>query len=215
MADKGSTPEQFARAFRLIGEFMYHWAALERALNSGVAQLLQIDSALDQAILTTNMSVREKLNVLRTRLILSHTKDGPEWKRLNKLIDRIGDRNDDRNIVAHTSFAPHPKGVLFYQIKAKGQFSIPDLVWSESEFDVRMEKMSALKEQLSEAVATARRRRDAKRPRNALGGLMGSPMTGTGGQGLLGYLENLPPTDPDSAQTNPETSPQSDPEPRE
>lgn len=200
------TPEQFTRTFHLVGEFMFNWAHLESMLNRSVGKILHIDSVLNQVMLTANMSVREKLNVLRTALLLPVVKDSDEWKALNKLVDRIGDRNDDRNVVAHTSFGPHSKGVTFYPIKAKREFAVPDLVWTTKEFAEKGEDMTLLTAELSVAVAQNVNRR--RRPLNALSGF--APMTGTRGLGLLGLPLTPLLDETRSEEASPETSPQSD-----
>lgn len=195
---------EYAEAFRLVGEFMFGWAHLESVLNRGVGRVLHMDSPLNQAILTANMSVREKLSVLRTALLLPVVKNSDEWVSLNKLMDRISNRADDRNTVAHTVFSPHPKGLIFHPVKAKREFSIPDIVWTAREFSDKRTDMTLLTADLQIAVEANVKLRRA--PRNALAGLI-SPMTGPKGFGLLNTFSDASPSAAESSSPEDESRP--------
>jgi hypothetical protein len=59
-----ATPLQI-RCFALVGQFLSHWAALEATINNAIQTAYQITSE-QAAVLTQNMQLRDKINVLRT-----------------------------------------------------------------------------------------------------------------------------------------------------
>lgn len=122
-----SPPEEFARAFRLVGEFMFHWAHLESVLNTGIHKLLRLEGA-EALIATANITVRDKISLFRT-LITYYNAAGDWLKAANKTLDRVSDLSGERNLVAHNMFSPHEDGgVEFFLVKAKGKFALPDTV---------------------------------------------------------------------------------------
>lgn len=170
------TPEEAddGRAFRLVGEFMWHWSVLESALNVGVHKLCNLTS-LQAYVVTANMGVRDKIHTVRTMLYICHLSDEEGIKANNKLMDRVTAGSTDRNHVAHTAFNGHPEGVSFLVIKAKGKFEVPDSLWTTKDFAAKNSAMMAMANELKAAVANGvdRRRRilQPKPTQNALAGL--------------------------------------------
>ena len=195
--------EDFRRAFALVGKFMFTWAHVEGILNESVGKLMGIDDGVSETILTANMTVREKLNVIRTSLLLGLDNASDEWRKTSKLMDALGDRNGDRNIVAHNQFGPRPDGVTFFMVKAKGEFAIPDLVWTTRDFEERGEKMRTLALQLLGVVDTEVAARADFSPPRTLVAQFGGPTGDTPTLELAGRPTNPPQDDPRSPQTTP------------
>lgn len=206
-------------AYRLVGRFMSAWAFLESQLNAGIGTLSGLDS-IESAIITANMQVRDKINTLRTLLVLfSLEEDGEAAERLMKKIENM---STDRNTVAHTMFWPQKEGsgVEFSRIKARGKLERRLVVWPAKQFDDKVARMHELQDQLTDAVESAARLRRtwlrlkaSERPKpnlSALSGLTIDPMPTEGSrlQGLAGLL-SLQIQEPLSSQpTTSEAAPQ-------
>jgi hypothetical protein len=147
---------------------------------------------LTAAVLTHNLQVRDKQNIIRTFFDLYGAAD-PEWvKAATKAMDRLGKCNNDRNIVAHTAFAPKPNGdVEFFIVKAKGRLQLPEVIWTQADFDAKETEMEAVRARLEELVEDCLKRKDAATPRarNALIGLF-EPSPDSPAPGLLSALEH-------------------------
>lgn len=155
-SDSGESQD---RAHLLIGRFMDDWSDLEFALNWAVWRLLEMNHLVIASALTVNMGVRDKINLVGTCLNFG-LRNAPDLQReAAKLMEKIGDRAGDRNIAAHTSFTSHPRGVEFRQIKAKGRFDAPSLVWTEDDFDQKAIAMADLAERLAPLTTEALKHR--------------------------------------------------------
>lgn len=197
------------RAFQLIGAFMSDWSELESHLNDAVAALLEIDDLVLATALAVNMGCRDKLNLVRTLLDLEFTSDSERGKAAHKLLNKIGDRNGDRNLVAHTPFISKPNGVLFHVVKAKGKLAIPNVLWTADDFTAKRWEMFALGRELKATVALALETRKSDSPPNALSLV---PTGGTHEPRSLGLQMTRPQDVPDSPPATPETEPQSCPD---
>lgn len=127
------TSEQYDKACYLVGRFLYHWALLEGALDTGIGKLLGMKT-LEASIATTNMQARSKIHIIKT---LVNLKGGEsEWAKAGvKTMDAVGTLSDTRNVVAHVVFGPHESGgVRFLRVKAKGKLSYPETVYSIDDF---------------------------------------------------------------------------------
>jgi hypothetical protein len=198
---------EFAYAFALIGEFMFHWAVLESEINRSIHQLLNLDGPTGY-ITTANMGLRDKLNLVRT-LLHFYCNGSDAWvKDANKELDKIGAMSAHRNLVAHTLFGPHKGGgVSFMTIKAKGKFDLPEVIWKPEDFDAKQIEIARLKRRLERLVATAVQVRTVQGHKRVLTDLFATNQD-SGGLGILGLLLNQLQSDPGSHPTNPEIAPQ-------
>lgn len=175
-SDIGPPPE-FEAAFKLVGQFMWHWAALEAELNRSLRTLLGL-GALEAIVVTANMGVRDKIHTVRT-LVNLHGPGDPDWRaRANKTIELIAGISEQRNVVAHTFFAPHKKGgVEFLTVKAKGALAVPNVVWGLKTFERHEGDMNRLSKDLAVIVAriTASREVAEAAPQNAMFGIGPTP----------------------------------------
>ena len=215
-----SPPEDHARAFRLVGEFMFHWASMESEINRGMRKLLGI-GMIEGMIVTANTSLRDKTNILKTAV--NHYCGGQtEWlQQANKTINSIGNLTPKRNLIAHTSFIPHENGgVEFFVIKAKSTFGVPDEIWSIEEFLRINHEVSQLEGRLKEISDHALKSKKAikelseGKPGNAFALLLRkgpSPSEDTPPLGLLDILPHLPPEPLGSVEAKAEKPPRKKP----
>lgn len=208
--DSDSDPDE-DRAHMLVGRFMSHWSLLEFSLNEAVWTLLGVDHIAPAVALGVNMTMREKINFVRT--CLNHDlEQQPELpKTAAKVMDRIGDRNGDRNIVAHNGFDAHPKGVAFKLIKAKGRLSAPVIVWTVADFEQKSLDMMNLSDALRSLADEAVKHRTPHPLPLGEQPLPQPPTQETGPRGFWDFLLPQHPEDPDFPPTTGETDPQNDP----
>ena len=135
MADTVSQtgPKEYDRACILVGRFMYNWALLENALNTGVGKLLGMGN-IESAIATANMQARAKIHIIKTLVDLKG--GGATWaKKAGKDMDAVSALSAIRNTIAHVVFGPDESGgVRFLTVRAKGKLSFPDTILSEGDF---------------------------------------------------------------------------------
>ena len=191
---------------------MSFWAVLEGELNSSVHKLCGL-SGLEAVVATANMGVRDKANTVRTMLYVAHSTDAPKVAENNKIMDRIGERSTDRNLVAHTNFFGHADGVQFLVIKAKGKFQIPPTIWTVEDFRNRNRLMMASVRELRAAVAVAVEWRGLIKSRLAGANIFATTQGTNALTGLLG-LGHLAQENPDSLSPSPTEAPQTPKAPR-
>jgi hypothetical protein len=156
------------------------------------------------------MQLRDKIHTFRT--LVSYYNGTSDWaKAADKTIEKMVKLSGDRNIVAHNPFSPHKSGgVEFYIYKAKGRFSVPEVVWRIEDFLIKGRAMTDLEADIAEIAEHTIARRNAIKaamaPRNAL-----LPMTNSEHLALLLGQHHQAPETPGSLEPTPEPSP---PEPK-
>jgi len=118
----------------LVGRFLQVWAAMESELSEAIATAFRLDAA-QAAIVTSNISLRDKIHILRTVVhSLAITKEAK--KEYDDTLVDISDCSRTRNMMAHDAFFPdhHSEGVRFFVIKAKKNLTIPREVWKPTDF---------------------------------------------------------------------------------
>jgi hypothetical protein len=149
--------EEAQFAWRLVGEFFFHWAYLEMAVTVAVRKLYDLRGT-EADMLLANVQFRDKLAMMATILNWYSTHKPQEWTtKLSKLIRDIADFNTNyRNVLAHNPFAPIAKsdggGINIFRTLAKKKFSIPKTVWSEQDFERRFSEINDLEKRLEEFV---------------------------------------------------------------
>lgn len=173
--------DPYLRAVALVGQYLQRWSSLESSLNEAIGRAFGL-TAVQEAIITRNMQLRDKLNVLKTVIALvNNDRDS----RYTKTLTEIGNLlTTERNLLAHESFWDDDKGdgVQFLTVRAKGKLTFPNIRWSIQDFQERYNKLYELRNTvklIAEAVKPFGAMRDAnfKLP---------TPNAMFGGLGLLG-----------------------------
>ena len=88
-------------------------------------------------VLSTNVQLRDKIHICKTLTWLSKDLGDAEKVTAKALLNSVRDRTPLRNMMAHDLFWPSSEsdGVEFNVIKAKGELSFPDTVWTISKFE--------------------------------------------------------------------------------
>jgi len=195
------------RCVALVGEFLRRWSEMEGTLNRALAVAMGLDDTM-RLILCANIQLRDKIHVLRTIVdISSMTED--EKKKFKDKLEKIGQYSLMRNTMAHGNFAADKdgKGVVFFQVKAKGNFSNSERILSTQEFSAEYEKIEAFKNdatELMKALSGSKFSFDNNDDSwwwfNINGG---APMRRTASSALIHHLSQQILNDPDSNQAIP------------
>src|SRR5690606_1405097 len=202
-------PADFGQGFKLIGEFMFRWADLERAINDGICVLLSLGE-LEGAIVEANMQFRDKIHTLRTCVQLWGF-GSEEWEaNADKFLVKVGNMGGLRNTVAHNLFIPRKggDGVKFYVTQAKGKLAWPETNWTKKDFERHFQTFWAAAHEIRYIVDCVAENRppnpSAHAVRNALFQI--ATMSGTGEQALEDRPRRPGLTRPGSPQASPETA---------
>jgi|GEM_PF-6610156 len=212
LKDISTAEEDIDWACLQIGRFFHTWSLLESQINHIIRLLFKLN-AINAAIICANIQFRDKVFVIQTAMALQDRNSNEESQRkIRKVANRIARLSKSRNLLAHTGFtATKDRLVVFYKIEAKGNFDVPDVYWSEKDFECKREAILRVMDVLEELS------RDIESKASILARvLMERPMQGIAGLGLLGPHLHPQEALPDSQEgsSNRETSPQSDPTPR-
>lgn len=196
--------DPYLRAVALVGQYLQQWSSLESALNVAIGHAFGL-TIVQEAIITKNMQLRDKLHALKTVLDFVEP-DDPEG--YSDTLTEIGNlMTKERNILAHEPFWQDEEGdgVQFIIVRARGKLSFPNTRWSIEDFETKYAKLFSLRQTVERiAVAVKPFANTGKHGLNPLG----KPNAMFGGLGLLDPLPQnfLDILDLDPAQANPETT---------
>jgi hypothetical protein len=122
------------RCYVLVGKFLQAWSAMEIALHNTIGAALAIEYTKTQ-ILCSNITFRDKTNILRTLVDVSSFTDAEKIGAKSKL-RKLSNHATRRNMVAHNAFLPDSQGdgVEFMTTKAKGEYEPSLIVWTMNRF---------------------------------------------------------------------------------
>ena len=153
-----------------VGQFFYHFSRMERELDSCIGKVFELKIG-PTSILTAKMSVAAKITIVSA--MIESQMSGPKRTQLQKLLNKIWAINDDRVVIAHSTFtAAENNSVKFERLSLnKDGYELKTPIWTKSDFDRRfkhMEKWSTtlgnLVEQLEPYVPSL----DFSDPRNSM-----------------------------------------------
>lgn len=201
-----STLDPETRCIALVGEFLRRWSKMEARLNEAIRRALGLDEIMGQ-ILTANMQARDKIHLLRTIVSLS-TIPEPDKKIYTKTLADISDYSVNRNMMAHDQFGPDDtqQGVNFFQVKAKGNYSLPKVDWMIPTFEEAYIRIDIFHEQLDnlmQALSVIHFDLSQLARQTLHQAYDTTYMPRTMSAVLMDYLSRQPPVDPDLSQPNP------------
>lgn len=142
-------------ANRLVGRFLQHFAALERAIDEALTALLSLDLGVAEVVLA-NMAFYNKVATLFAgEKQLAAAPDDLRREKLRSTRNRILQLNDERNIAAHSSFdaALNGTAVQFRRVVAKKELTITDTVWTEADVEAKCAEAALLAESVNTLVS--------------------------------------------------------------
>ena len=149
------TPEEkaFQAACQQVGEFLYHFALLEREIDEGIGKLLTLEGGVID-IVTANMDFFRKLKVLfSAEYAKAELPDAPRKKLRNDTWEAITSLNNDRIMVAHYPFSPGKQsGVVFRKAVATKKLNVENVEWSDEKFKETFAKATKTRETLHQMI---------------------------------------------------------------
>lgn len=145
--------EAFRKACQRVGEFLYHFALLEREMDEGIAKLLELPGGVVD-IVTANMDFFRKLKVLfSAEFAKAAIPDETRKKMLQQTWDAISSLNDHRIMMAHYPFSPaKPSGVVFRKAVAVKQLKVENVEWSDDKFKEAIRRLTTTRETLHKLI---------------------------------------------------------------
>lgn len=152
MSNASVPPDPLDRACSLVGRFLWHFGRLEEKVDQAIIKLLDLNETV-APVVTGGMDFARKLNlaVAAARKQAGNEEDeqfaADTW-------GRIMDINNDRTIVAHSSFAPASGGGVQFRRKVTkaGDVRVDDPLWTEIYFFERFARMTALEARLDKLI---------------------------------------------------------------
>ena len=196
------------RAMALAGHYLQSFALMESALNSTIGAALKLDG-IQTLIVCKNIQLRDKIKILRTLVSVAFITE-PARTGYDKMVARIGDVSNDRNMVAHDLFFPHHEGdgIEFLVTKATGKVQFPKHQWSVDDVEARCEELRLIAGKLKELKPLFQQSDIIKaliNQKSDSGGLLSQqPIGGLFGLGLRD--QESPPTPSGSGSLLPETT---------
>jgi hypothetical protein len=200
------------RACMWVGRYFYFFATLERSLHRTIRYLFDLKLSQTEMLLA-NITVRDKVFIVKTAVeFYSRTRVDGWVAGALKTLDTISNEIGSRNLLAHTSFKGIDAGVEFFKVKAKGKFDIPDIVWTEKDFDNKYDLLIELAGSVEQIIADMKNHKAQIRIAEELA----KPTVDFSSLGLLAGLSHLVPSNLDAPplETTAETRPQNPPNSR-
>jgi hypothetical protein len=108
--------DDLSKACAKVGRFLHDFALIEQEINDGIVQLLDLEGAAADVI-ADNLEFFRKANLLLT--VALETAPQPEKEDVEKLFRAIAEQNNDRNLMAHSTFElAADDGVQFRLVQA-------------------------------------------------------------------------------------------------
>lgn len=135
-----SADAQLDLACQQVGKFMYHFAQVEAALDCIIGKVLDLDETQIR-ILAATLPLAKKIST--ARCAIAEQEKPKRWRdAADKVFSKIARINTDRNVVAHSSFAPAEGGAVeFSHAAADRQLIATRKVWTREMFSQRSQTM--------------------------------------------------------------------------
>jgi len=146
--------DQSVKSLALVGQFLHQWSQMEQTIHLAISAATKLDPLMN-TIVCANLTIREKLNILRTLVDTSDITPEGQKASFKAMLRDIGDYTPARNMLAHDFFmvGDEVPSIVFMPIKAKGKFDTPYVSWGELEFVEQYEKIDAFTTELEKLSA--------------------------------------------------------------
>ena len=135
-----------------VGRFLYHFANLEEEINQALTKLLKLSPVAADWIIH-NVSFARRFNFVYV-VALDQIKDRKGHSQVKKILGKVIQHNEDRNLMAHSRFEPTNNGVKFIPVRNSAKKTTS---WSKGKFKAQCKAMDDLVNQLKgEVVARVR-----------------------------------------------------------
>jgi hypothetical protein len=140
--------DDLSKACQKVGRFLYDFALVEQEINERIAAILNLKGdAAD--VVSNSVDFFRKANILRT--IAFETAPPEEKDAIGKLFSMIAKENDNRVLMAHSSFEPaNEEGVQFSRTVARdGKVTVHDPLWTKQQFEQASARLTDIQGKLA------------------------------------------------------------------
>lgn len=140
--------DDLSKACAKVGRFLHDFALVEQEINDGIVQILDLKGAAADVI-ANNLDFFRKVNLLRT--VALETAPQPEKGDINKLFSAIAEQNDDRILMAHSTFElAVDDSVQFRRTVAKdGKIKKEEPLWTKQKFEQSYKRLQDIRDKLT------------------------------------------------------------------
>jgi hypothetical protein len=144
---KSFNPDE--KCWALVGYYMQRFAWMESALNDALSHALGLKK-LQGLVVCANITLRDKVHIVRASLRLEPALKHSDREHFDRLLKKVADVLNERNTIAHCPFFPNKKknGVMWMDIRAKGELKVPGMDWPESRFHESIKVINGYTEEL-------------------------------------------------------------------
>ncbi len=141
--------DDVSKACAKVGRFLYEFALVEREIDEGIIKVLDLEGGAAD-VLANGLDFFRKANLLRT--VASETAPDKEKAGIGKLFNAIAEQNNDRVLMAHSTFAPAAdEAVQFRRTVAKdGKINKQDPLWTKEKFEGSYTRLKEIRDRLTE-----------------------------------------------------------------
>jgi hypothetical protein len=140
--------DDLSKACAKVGRFLHDFALIEQEINVGIVKILGLKGDAADVIANTLDFIR-KANLLRT--VAVKTAPQPKKGDVETLFSAIFRQNDDRILMAHSTFEPAADdGVQFRRTVAKdGKIKKVDPLWTKEKFEQSYKQLQDIRGRLT------------------------------------------------------------------
>lgn len=141
--------DDLLKACAKVGRFLHDFALVEQEINDGIVQILDLKGAAADVI-ANNLDFFRKANLLQT--VALETAPEPQKGGVKTLFNAIAAQNDDRILMAHSTFElAADDGVQFRRTVAKdGKINKTDPLWTKQKFEQSYKHLLDIRDKLTE-----------------------------------------------------------------
>jgi hypothetical protein len=152
MSNASSQSDPLDRACALVGRFLYHFGRVEQKVDQAIIKLLDLDEKVAPAV-TGSIDFFRKVNLVRASAHMQASTEESEKFADNTCKD-VFKINDERQVIAHSSFAPTPEGAVQFSrtVTKEGRVRVVDPVWTEATFKGHYAEMTRLEAKLDRLI---------------------------------------------------------------
>jgi hypothetical protein len=139
----------FDDACRLVGKFLYCFGRMERALDSAIAKVLELDD-VKLSVVVANLDFAKKIAIVQAAIVEQFAIDQSTEKAVSILNRILGFNSSERVLVAHCIFETTGKSVVLSKSKA-GEKGIKSQgqTWTTDDFEKHFARMLEFETELN------------------------------------------------------------------
>jgi hypothetical protein len=138
MSNASPPPDPLERACSLVGRFLYHFSRVEQKIDQAIIKLLDIDEKV-APVVTGGIDFARKVKLVKN-CAKEQANNPADEEFADNTCNEVFKINEDRQIVAHSSFEPVSDGGVQFKRTATKDGRVRTLVWTDTKFLPKIRK---------------------------------------------------------------------------